>query len=270
MEKNQVTFNLLCVPFPKTVALGFVQLTPDTIATESLFCIKDVRSAGFKAKEAWLKDRFAEGLQIHLAKDAAGKPEGFIEFVPIENAWRPVSGTKYLFIHCMMVYPKKAKNKGLGSQLIDLAKQAAQANGLNGLAVMTSKGSWLTDKPIFLKNGFESVGKLGRMELLVLRFNEAPAPTFIDWTENQKAYQGWHLLYSDQCPWHCKAADVLGRVAKEHGIDLQVKRIDTAKEAQQAPSGFGVFSLIRNGMLLEDHYISETRFRNILKAQLAK
>lgn len=54
----------------------------------------------------------------------------------------------------------------------------------------------------------------------------------------------------------------------DFGIDLNVKKIETVKEAKQAPSGFGVFSLLHNGKLLEDHYISATRFRNILKKEM--
>jgi hypothetical protein len=56
-------------------------------------------------------------------------------------------------------------------------------------------------------------------------------------------------------------------VAEEAGINLNVKKITTSKEARHGPSGFGVFALLRDGKLLEDHYISETRFRNILKKE---
>ena len=58
--------------------------------------------------------------------------------------------------------------------------------------------------------------------------------------------------------------------AMDHGIDLNVSKISTVKQAKSAPSGFGVFNLLRDGRLLEDHYISHTRFRNILKKELQK
>jgi hypothetical protein len=51
----------------------------------------------------------------------------------------------------------------------------------------------------------------------------------------------------------------------DNGITLTVKKLATPKEAQKAPSGFGTFSLIKDGKLLADHYISRTRFENILK-----
>ena len=57
-------------------------------------------------------------------------------------------------------------------------------------------------------------------------------------------------------------------LADEYGIDLKVKKIIKAEEARNGPSGFGVYSLLYNGKLLEDHYISSTRFKNILKKEL--
>ena len=79
---------------------------------------------------------------------------------------------------------------------------------------------------------------------------------------------GWHLLYADQCPWYEKSVFALLNTAHEHGIHLKVHKISTAQEAKNAPSGYGVFNLLKNGKLLEDHYISATRFRNILKKEL--
>ncbi len=54
---------------------------------------------------------------------------------------------------------------------------------------------------------------------------------------------------------------------QEYGSELKISKITTAQEARQAPSGFGVLSLLHDGKLLEDHYISETRFRKILKTK---
>ena len=96
----------------------------------------------------------------------------------------------------------------------------------------------------------------------------SPNPNLIDWTKNLKNYEGWHLLYSDQCPWHGKSVDAIKEVTEENNIDLTIKKITSSEEAKQMPSGFGVFNLIHNGKLLEDHYISQTRFKNILKKEL--
>ncbi|MEZ5197460.1 MAG: YoaP domain-containing protein [Bacteroidales bacterium] len=57
------------------------------------------------------------------------------------------------------------------------------------------------------------------------------------------------------------------QTAKEYGLDLQVTILKTAKEAQEAPSGYGTYSLVYKGKLLSDHYISNTRFKNILNKE---
>jgi hypothetical protein len=51
---------------------------------------------------------------------------------------------------------------------------------------------------------------------------------------------------------------------------LKIKIALDSEGKQLAPSGFGTFSLLKDGKLLEDHYISRTRFENILKKEAKK
>lgn len=249
--------------------MKYISLTQKNLVQESLFCNKNPKSEGFQKKAAWFVERQTEGLQIIIAKDDADKALGFIEFVPSEFAWRPVQAKGYMFIHCIMVYPNKARNKGVASTLIRLCRKEAENQKLQGLAVLTSKGSWLADKRLFKKYGFSQIEKQGRFELMVHPFSNAgELPKFVNWETELKQYNGWNLVYADQCPWHEKAVEALQKTAKAHGIKLNVKRLTTAAEAQKAPSGFGVFALVKDGKLLEDHYISERRFKNILNKEL--
>lgn len=153
--------------------------------------------------------------------------------------------------------------------LLKEAEKDAKAKNMDGLCAMTSDGSWIADKRLFEQNGLMEVDNRGRFELMTKKWNpKATNPKLIDWTLQQKKYQGWHLIYADQCPWHEKSVEAMLNVAMDFEIDLKVTKIETAIEAKQAPSGFGVFNLIHNGRLLEDHYLSATRFKNILKAEL--
>ncbi len=249
--------------------LNITDVNPSNVIEETLFCSKDIKSVGFKAKQDWLEKRHQEGLRIKLIKNNEGKPIAFIEYIPAEYAWRPIKAEGYMFVHCMFVYRKNDRENGVGSELLKVCEQEAKSEGMKGLVAMTSNGSWIANKGLFLKNGFTEVDKRGRFELVVKNFSgSTPSVELIDWTKEQAKYQGWNLIYADQCPWHQKAFDVLQKVAKEHGLDLKITKLHTAKDAQKAPSGFGVFSLIKDGRLLEDHYISETRFKNILKKEL--
>lgn len=249
--------------------LFVVDVTPENVMLETLFCVKDITNPGFERKKEWFTHRFREGLRLKILKDANGKSLAFIEYLPGRYAWRPVSAENYTFIHCMFVYSNKDKKKGMGSMLVDVCEKEAQDRGMAGVSVMTSDGPWITDKRLFLNNGFVQVDKKGRFELMVKKFDPlAPDPKMHDWTKQQAQYTGWNLVYADQCPWHEKSVLALQKAAREYGVELKIKKILSAQEAQQAPSGFGVFSLLYNGKLLEDHYLSETRFRNILAKTL--
>jgi hypothetical protein len=47
-----------------------------------------------------------------------------------------------------------------------------------------------------------------------------------------------------------------------------VIKLVTPREAQNAPSGFGTFALLKDGKLLGDHYLSRTRFENIIRQEM--
>jgi len=248
--------------------LKFIDVTPKNVTEETLFCIKDIKKPGFESKRKWFEKRYKEGLRLRILNDEADKMIGFIEFTPALQAWRPVNADNFMFIHCIVVYSKKDRDKGYGSMLINEAEKVAKANKMSGLCVMTSDGSWMVNKTIFKKYGFIEVDKRDRFELLSKKWDKnTDTPKLLDWTKQQKKYIGWHLLYADQCPWHEKSAFDLLNTAMDYGIDLKVTKINSAKEAKNAPSGYGVFNLLHDGKLLEDHYISATRFKNILKKE---
>jgi N-acetylglutamate synthase-like GNAT family acetyltransferase len=249
--------------------MKIVAVTPDNSIRETLFCIKDTKRQGFKDKVNWFEKRYKEGLRIKILKNDEDKMMGFIEYVPAKNAWRPIDADNFMFIHCTYISSKKERSKGYGSMLIEDAVKEAKAKGMDGICVMTSNGSWLANRTLFEKNGFKQIEVKDRFELLSKTWNsDAANPKFLDWTNQQKKYQGWHLLYADQCPWHEKSVAAILNVAMDHGVDLKVSKINTVQEAKMAPSGFGVFNLLYNGRLLEDHYLSATRFRSILKKEL--
>ncbi len=247
-----------------------IDITADNVAEAGIYCIKDKKAPGFHAKLDWFKSKLNKGLKIKTATDRTGKQFGFIEYLPAEAAWRPIKADNYFFIHCIAVFGKEARDKGAGSLLIGQCEEDARENNKAGICTMSSDGPWIADKTIFEKNGFVVAGRLGRFELMVKSFNtKAKKPVFIDWTKQLSKYKGWHLVYSDQCPWHCKSVADLKQSAAKKGIKLKIKKLLTPDEAKQAPSGFGTFSLIKDGKLLADHYISRTRFENILREENA-
>lgn len=249
--------------------LEIIEINESNAFEEGLFCVKNPKYEGFQLKLNWLKERWKEGLKFKILKNGNDKI-GFIEYTPGEFAWRPVQADNYIFIHCLMVFSKKNYHSGYGSMLIKESIDDAQELNKDGVAVIASKGSWIADKSIFLKNGFELIESKDRFDLLVYKLKETTNPEFINWEENPSKYQGLNLIYANQCPLFIKSVDEMKQTAKTYGLDLKVTIIDSAKEAQQSPSGYGTYNLVYNGKLLSDHYISNTRFKNILNKEIPR
>jgi hypothetical protein len=246
--------------------IHFITVTPDNVTEVGMFCIKDKKAEGFRRKAEWFRNKHNQDVRIVIAADEKNKHHGFIEYISSEAAWRPIKADNYLFIQCIMVYGKKVRNNSIGSRLIEQCENDARIWNKSGVCAMVSKGTWIAGKDIFEKNGYEITDKRGRFELMYKPFDDnASEPELIDWTAQLDKYQGWHLIYSDQCPWHEKAIAAISEAAEENGIDMNITKLETPHQAQKAPSGFGAFALVKDGKLLEDHYISKTRFSNILK-----
>jgi ribosomal protein S18 acetylase RimI-like enzyme len=235
-------------------------------------CFLNPKNEGYQIKREWLEKRFAEGLTIKvLYSKEEQKVVGFIEYVPGEKAWRAVDAKGYLFIHCLWVSPNKYKEKGHGSRLVNECITDAKKEDKYGVAVVTSEGPFMAGKALFLKNGFESVATTKpSFALLVKTLKKGPLPQFRDWETQLGTYKGLHIIYSNQCPWVARAINDLRTIAKEKGVELQITELKTAEDAQNAPSLYATFNLVYNGTLLADHYISNTRFKNILKKAFKK
>ncbi len=252
--------------------------TPDliTITSENigdypgLSCFMNPKQEGAKTRADWIRERLSEGLTIRLLyHPGTGKTVGYIEYVPGEYAWRAVDAADYLFIHCIWVYPKPSRELGNGSRLVQACIEDAGRAGKLGVAVIASEGPFMAAKALFLKNGFSVTEEAPpSYSLLVHPLKKGPLPKFRDWRLRLSEYEGLYLVYANQCPWVARSVGEITKIASELGVVLKVTELKTAADAQDAPSVYGIFSLIYNGKLLADHYISATRFRNILKKEI--
>ena len=241
---------------------------PHNLAECGIGCLVNTKNPGYRAKVDWLQERFDEGLRFLLFRDTNGKPLAFLEYAPGAYAWRPVEADGWLFVHCLWVYGRGQKVGGLGSRLIEACIDEARQQRTRGVAAMVSDGPWMVSKQIFLKNEFEQVAETDRFQLLIHRLKKGAAPRFRDIAQSQKKYRGLHIVYTPQCPMLPKSVNDLSEMAAEHGLRLKVTVLKTAREAQNAPSYYGVFNLLWNGRLLSDHYVSKGRFKNILKKEI--
>jgi GNAT superfamily N-acetyltransferase len=245
-----------------------VKVGPENLAECGIGCIRNRGNPGYGRKAEWLRKRFDEGLRILLLRDKREKPLAFLEYVPGELAWRPVDAQGWLFVHCLWVFASGQRIRGLGSRLIEACIEEARRAGSTGVAAMVSDGPWMAGKEVFLNNGFTKIAERDRFELVIHRLRDGAEPRFRDIIGDSAKYRGLHIVYSDQCPMLSKSVSDLGEMAAEHGLKLRVTVLKSAREAQNAPSYYGSFSLLWNGRLLSDHYVSKGRFKNILRKEI--
>jgi L-amino acid N-acyltransferase YncA len=229
-----------------------------------LGCLSNQKHPGFDAKLNWLKKEFKRGLTL-IVLTVNGKSTGMIEYTNGENFWRPVEVENYLMIHCLWIIHTKYHKKGYGSLLIDECIKEAKKKKLNGVGVVTSNGPWMAGKQIFLKNGFELIETKGRFVLLVKKIKRGKPPSFINWEENQISSKGIKIVYANQCPMFAKCINDLTETAFYQKVSLTISEMKKPTDTQNAPSGYGVMNIMKDGKVIADQYISSRRFENILK-----
>jgi hypothetical protein len=247
-----------------------VSVDESNITEHAPTCFLNPKNEGYQIKRDWLNQRFSEGMKIKLLYvEGEKKSVGFIEYVPGEFAWRAVDAKGYMFIHCVWISKNKFKNKGYASVLVEDCENDAKEQNLNGVAVVTSEGSFMSGKDLFIKNGFKSIASVKpTFELMMKSFKDGPEPKINDWETQLSKYKGLNIVYSKQCPWVVRFIHELDEIIKKENLKVKITEMKTAKQAQDAPSLYASFNLINDGKLLADHYISNRRFMNIIKKEM--
>ncbi|MGD8456359.1 MAG: GNAT family N-acetyltransferase [Anaerolineales bacterium] len=245
-----------------------VTVTEDNLEEEGFFCFKSKpKSEGFQKKQAWLRNRFEEGMKIKIIYEGE-KSCGFIEYIPGEFAWRVLDAPNYLVIHCLWVVGRW-KGKGYGSLLLEECLEDARAQGKSGLAVVSSSGTWLADKKVFLKNGFQEIETAPpSFTLLVHKIKEddLPNPSFPrDWEERIQAFgSGATVMYADQCPYMPDAVSQAVKVLEDRGFDTKTVKFESRAEIQEkSPTPYGIFGIVIDSRLLTYTYIGKKELRRL-------
>jgi len=251
--------------------IQIIELTPENIANYGVCGYKDVtKHKELRNKIAWFNEYYPKGLRTKIVFSKEGGYQGMLEYLPGKYAHRPVNAEDYMFIHCVFVgFRNEFKGKGYASILIDECIKDAKIAKMLGVAVVTRKGSFMVNKEIFLKKGFEIVDKAEPdFELLAIKFDaNSKGPSFkSDMLDNLSEYKnGLTIIRSAQCPYTEKNVKAILESA-ENKFKLKTKLIDLkdSESAQKTPCAFGTFCIIYNGKIISYHPISNTRFENIM------
>jgi len=240
-----------------------IDMTAGSVGELGFFCYKSKRkSAGYRAKQAWLEARFAEGMRMKLLM-VDGRSRGFVEWIPGDYAWRAVHAANYAVIHCIWVIGS-TKGQGYGQALLEDCEAAASGAGLDGVAAVVTAGNWLAGERLFARNGYEIVDHAPpRFRLAVKRFGAARPPYFpSDWDARcRPSDDGVDAFYSDQCPYIADTLDAMRSVCEDQSVSFRVRKLGSAQEVRdRAPCAYGVFGAVRNGHLLTYHPIGGKEF----------
>lgn len=116
--------------------MEYIKVTNENIDKEHICCaISNNNDIQVLSKKEWLKEQFREGL-VFLKSAERGKC--FIEYLPAENAWNPISADGYMYIDCLWV-AGSFKGHGYGADLLDACMEDSKSKGKKGLCILSSE-----------------------------------------------------------------------------------------------------------------------------------
>ena len=119
--------------------MELIRITHDNLETEHICCaIANNKDCQVLSKKAWLKERIDEGL-VFLKGNVRGKC--FIEYIPAEYAWAPISADGYMYIDCLWV-SGQFKGHGYSTLLLDECVRDSKEKGKNDLLYYRQKRRW--------------------------------------------------------------------------------------------------------------------------------
>lgn len=228
------------------------------------------KTVGYQSKLDWLKQRFDEGLRVKLLH-IEGRLAGFIEYSTAETAWRVLKAPGYYVIHCLYTMGRY-QGKGYRTILLKDCMEEAKKLGKEGVAGVVGESTFLPDRDIFDKNGFQSADScLGSFEILHQPLNGSESPTFpMDWDQRRKSFgDGFQVIYAPQCPYNATYLEVVEKVGEQYGIPTNVIELKDSQEIQaKAPTPVGVYSLLHDGEVILHHPVLEKDLLKLMKVRM--
>lgn len=246
--------------------MNLIRVTKDNLEQEHICCaISSQKDIQVYSKKDWLSKQFDEGL-VFLKCNVRGKC--FIEYIPAENAWAPISADNYMYINCLWV-SGQFKGQGLSNLLLEECIKDSKAKGKSGLVILSSKKKlgFLADPKYLRYKGFELADTCNpNFELMFMPFTkDAKKPQFNKYVESKPKQKGLYLTYTSQCPFTAKYVPLLEACAKNKNIDFKVKHIASKDDAQKCSIPFTAFTLFYDGEFITHEILSEPKFEKLLQ-----
>ncbi len=250
------------VYFEKRTDMEYIRVTKENLNKEHICCaISSDSDIQVSSKKKWLEKCFEDGL-VFLKSVERGKC--FIEYVPAENAWIPIEAEGYMYIDCLWV-SGSLKGHGYGDDLLNMCIEDSKAGHRKGLCILSAakKKPFLSDPKFLEHKGFKVADEADNgIQLWYLPFAEgSEKPQFKDCARHPHIDEsGYVLYYTGQCPFNGKYVPLLEKTAKENGIAFKAIKLDTKKEAQNAPSPITTYALFKDGEYITNEQLNDKKF----------
>ena len=247
--------------------MEYIRVTEENIEKEHICCaISNNNDIQVSSKKDWLRSQFENGL-VFLKSVERGKC--FIEYIPAEYCWNPINADGYMYIDCLWV-SGSFKGHGYSSDLLQQCIEDSRQKGRKGLCILASakKKPFLADPKFLMHKGFSVCDEADNgIQLWYLPFNEnEDKPKFKECARHPHIDEkGYVLYYTHQCPFNAKYVPVLEEIAKERNIDFRAIRLETMKEAQNAPTPITTYSLFKDGEYVTNEQMNDKRFLKMLE-----
>lgn len=239
--------------------MEYIRITKDNIDREHICCAMSNKQSN--VKKEWLKERFDEGLVFYRS---AERGKCFIEYIPAENAWVPITADGYIYINCLWI-AGSMKGHGYSNDLLDECIRDAKTQRKKGLCILSSerKKEFLSDAKYLKHKGFtvadEAANGITLMYLPLVP--DAEAPAFKPCAKTAEIEEkGFVIYYTDQCPFTYYWVPRVAEVAKEHGIALKTIHVTDRETAQNMPAPIATYALFRDGKYVTHGIQSDKKF----------
>ena len=249
--------------------MEYIKVTQENLEQEHICCaLSNNKDVQVSSKKEWLKNCFDDGL-VFLKSTERGKC--FIEYIPAEHAWVPISAGGYMYINCFWV-SGSLKGHGYSNDLLHACIEDSRAKGRSGICILSSdkKRPFLSDPKYLIHKGFKVADKSDAgINLMYLPFDESSVvPQFKNEAKHPAISEdGYVLYYTSQCPFNAKYVPILEQAAMEHHVPLKTIHIQSKEQAQMAPSPCTTYALFYNGKFVTNEQFSEKKFLNMIQKQ---
>lgn len=247
--------------------MNYIKVTRENLEQEHICCaISNNKDIQVSSKKAWLSERFDEGL-VFLKSVERGKC--FIEYIPAENAWIPITADGYMAINCLWV-SGSFKGNGYSNELLQQCIEDSKAKNKKGLCVLSSakKRTFLADPKFLAYKGFSVCDESDNgIQLWYLPFvNDVEKPQFKECARHPRVAElGYVLYYTNQCPFNAKYVPIVEKTAAENGIPFRAIHITSKEQAQNAPTPVTTYALFHNGEYLTNEVLNDNKFLKLVQ-----